>query len=633
MTPISLAFGGAMAAVALVFAPLATAANGNEAPSLAERVAAGTLPPLAERLPETPRVLEPLEGIGTYGGTWRTGARASAENWNLRTVGYDMIVNWAPDWSDVVPNIIQAYDVNEDATEYVFHLRAGMRWSDGHPFTADDLTFADEVMAHPDLPGYPTWMQTAKGPGQIEKIDDVTVRVVFPAPNALFLEGMAQVTSLLGGDYLTRFPRHYMRQFHIDHTDDDLDALMRAAGVATWHELFSLRSDTYFNADKPTLNAWQVTTPFGDGSRMVLERNPYYWKVDTAGNQLPYFDRVVFEVAQDMQVLLLKTIAGEIDMIGARINTTENRAVIYDHQESGNYRMFEMTSAESNFGDLAFNMTHPNPVLREIFNQRAFREALSHAIDRQAIIDLVYIGQAMPLQTAVRPDYPPLYNERLASQHLDYDPDLANRLLDEAGYAERSAAGLRLGPDGQPIRFAIIVSADKPANADVAQLVADYWKALGLDVRTDVVERSLQRTRTAANQHDVAINDFSSGSRDAILQPSNWIPVHHSSHYGVPWYDWWRGAEGGLEPPESVKRQLELWQRIGETPDAGDRFELMRAILDIAADNFFTIGIGAGDSGYGVVSTRMRNVPDPMIGSYWYAVPGPTNPPTWYYAN
>ncbi|WP_333834799.1 ABC transporter substrate-binding protein [Rubrimonas sp.] len=624
---------GAGLAALLASPASVTLANGKEAPMLAEMVASGALPSLKERLPNRPLVLTPLDSVGVYGGTWRTGARASAENWNLRTVGYDMIVNWAPDWSDVVPNIIESYAVNDDATEYVFQLREGMRWSDGAPFTADDLVYADAVMAHPDLPGYPTWMLTAEGPGKIEKMDDLTARVTFPAPNARFLEGMAQVTSLLGGDYLTRFPRHYMAQFHIDNGGPDLDRAMREAGVSTWHELFTLRSETYFNPDKPTLNAWRVITPFGDGSRMVMERNPFYWKTDTEGNQLPYFDRVVFEVAQDMQVLLLKTIAGEIDMIAARINTTENRSVLYDNQDRGNYRLFELLSAESNFADFAFNMTHTDPTLRAIFNERRFREALSHGIDRQAIIDLVYIGQAIPVQTAVRADYPPLYNERLATQHLEYDVDLANRLLDEAGFAERNAAGLRLGPDGSPIRFQIIVSADKPANADVAELVAGYWSALGLDVRTDVVERSLQRTRTAANQHDVAVNDFSSGSRDAILQPSNWIPVHHSSHYGVPWYDWWRGAAAGEEPPASVRRQLDLWGMMGQEPDAEKRFDMMREILDIAAENFFSIGVGAEGSGYGVISNRMRNVPEPMIGSYWFATPGPNNPPTWYYAN
>ncbi len=606
-------------------------APSREAPILAERVAAGDLPQLAERLPETPRVVDSVDGVGRYGGTWRTGAREAAPTWPLRTIAYDHMTHWTPDWSGTVANIPESIEVNEDATIYTIDLRDGMRWSDGEPFDADDLMFAYEVWQHPDLAGFPEWMMSTEGPGVVEKVDADTVTVTFPSPNATFMDGMAQVTTVIGGDAFTKYPEHYMRRFHADHAEGDLDAEVADAGVSTWQELFTLRSDTLLNPDKPTLNAWVVTQPLGEGSRIVAERNPYYWKVDSAGNQLPYIDRVVFEVVQDPQVLLLKALAGEIDMIGTLINEPENKAVLFDSQERGDYRFFDMTPSDSNLLNFAFNQMHKDPAMRELLRDKQFRAALSHGIDRQEIIDLIFIGQATPMQTAVLPSYPQLYNERLATQFLDYDPDLANQMLDEAGYTERDAEGFRLREDGERLGFAILTRADKAFMADAGQMMVEDWKELGVDVRLDVVDRNLVRSRKNANDHDVIVEDFPGGARDALLRPTPWVPMHHNAAYGIPWYDWHRG-EGGEEPPANIMRQFELWEQVNATADTEKRLEAMRQILENAADEFHNIGVAVPLSQYGIVSNNLRGVPETMPGSYWFAPPGPTNPPTYWFA-
>ncbi|MGP1394191.1 MAG: ABC transporter substrate-binding protein [Inquilinaceae bacterium] len=623
----------ACAVAAISSAAPAGAVNYGEAPTLRALVEAGALPPVEDRLPVVPRVLEPIDSIGVYGGIWRTGARESAETWTLRTVGYDHMVHWKPDWTGVVPNIAQSVEANEDATVYTFTLREGMRWSDGEPFDVDDILFAYSVFQHEELLDFPDYLRTGAGPGAIERIDDYTFIISFPVPNAGLLTGMAQVTTAIGGDALTKFPEHYMRQFHADHAGDDLDRLVADAGVGGWAELFTLRSDPWLNPDKPTLNAWMVTTPFGDGTQVIAERNPYYWKVDPDGNQLPYIDRVVFEVVQDMEVLLLKAIAGEIDMTASHINTVENKAVLFDNRERGDFDFFELAPSDANLATYSINQTHKDPVLREVFQNKPFRAALSHAINRQEIIDLVFIGQGTAQQTAVLPDFPELYNEQLATQYLDYDVDRANALLDEAGYTERNADGMRLGPDGNPIRFGLLTRSDKKFMADVGEMVVRNWRAVGLDARVDVVERSLVRQRKDANDHDIIIEDFPGGKGDAYLRPTPWVPIHHNAAYGIPWYYWWQGKEGAEEPPAHVKRQLALWDELNATVEQGRRTELMREILQIAADSFYTIGIVVPLADYGIVSNRMKNVPAKMEGSYWFAPPGPTNPSTYYFVD
>lgn len=618
---------------ALLLGGTAALAEGyREAPSLSEKVKAGALPPVEQRLPKNPRRMAVPE-IGRYGGTWRTAARGRAETWTLRTVGYDHLVAWKPDWSGVEPNVLAGYEANADSTVYTLKLREGMRWSDGHPFTADDLLFAYEnVFRNKDLGGMPPYLETAKGPGRVEKIDDLTVRVTFPEPNAFFLEGIAQVSTLPGADAFSRYPAHYMRQFHPVLNAGGVNRLVAEAGVKSATELFERRADTWTNPQKPTLNAWLITVPYGQGTRMVAERNPYYFKVDTAGNQLPYIDRVAYEIVQDDQVLLLKVLAGEIDMHSAHVMTVENRAVIDENKERGNYRFVELLPSEANDTAYMLNLTHKDPVLREVFSNKKFRMALSHAIDRQAVNDQVFVGQSIIMQPAIRPDYPLLYSEKLAKQFTEYDVAAANRLLDEAGYARKDARGMRIGPDGKPISFGILTRNDKKFMVDTTELLVHYFKQVGIDARLDVAERSLVRQRVFSGQFDMNVEDLPGGKFDAFLRPQQLLPMHHNAVYGVQWYQWFIG-KGGEEPPPPVKRQFELWRQVNATTDQAKRVDLMKEIIRIAEDNFFLIGIGAPSIQYGIVSRRLRNVPEKMEGSYWFAPPGPNNPPTWFFAD
>lgn len=273
----------------------------SEAPQLAEQVSAGDLPAVAERLPVAPLVV-PAAEIGRYGGTWRTVLLgASDANHIRRTIGYEGLLRFTPDWQEVIPNVAESYEANEESTEFTFHLREGMKWSDGQPFTADDIMFwyEDIIMNEELTPAPPSWFTTGDEdtPGTVEKIDDTTVVFRFQEPNGMFVLEMAGGN----GNIPVSYPRHYMEQFHLKYNPDGIDALIQEAGVNTWIDLILVRGNAadytvehWQDPERPMLNAWVPQNAYV-GTRLTAVRNPYYWKVDEAGNQLPYIDSVIYD--------------------------------------------------------------------------------------------------------------------------------------------------------------------------------------------------------------------------------------------------------------------------------------------------------------------------------------------------
>nr|MDQ3398911.1 ABC transporter substrate-binding protein [Deinococcota bacterium] len=533
----------------LLLALLASAAFAQsgygEAPQLQERVAAGELPPVEERLPENPLVVPVLERTGDYGGEWRTALSGGGDHiWLQRTLGYENLVRVTPDLTEVIPNIAESFEASDDATEFTFHLREGMKWSDGQPFSADDIMFwYEDVLLNDELTTVPpAWLVSGDEDELVvvEKLDDDTVVFRFAAPNGLFLQRLARGT----GAGITEFPRHYFEQFHIAYNPEGIDALIAEADANDWVGLFQQRggmssgAGEYWQAGTvPTLHAWVPANPYGTGTRVVAERNPYYFKVDPEGNQLPYLDRVVFNLVDDVEVMLLRALSGEIDMHGRHFNTLTNRAILFDNQERGDYHFFAMVPDIMNTTVLFLNLTHKDPVKREIFSNKDFRIGLSHAINREEIIDLIYIGQGEPYQAAPRPESP-FYHERLAKQYTDYNPELANEHLDRA-FPERDSSGYRLGPDGQRISFVIEATAAPYGEIpDVLELVIGYWREVGIDAQLRMIDRSLLETRRAANEHDVTVW-AGGGGVEVILNPFWYLPISSASSYAQAWATWY----------------------------------------------------------------------------------------------
>lgn len=607
----------------------AAAQTYHEAPQLAQLVVAGELPPVEERLPKEPMIVSVVERIGEYGGQWNTGIVGIGDFERVsRPAFYDHLVRWDEERTGVIPNIAKSWDVTEDATEYTFHLREGMKWSDGKPFTSADILFwAEDVVGNEELfpAGQPSWLQIEGVPAEVIAPDEYTVVFELAGPNGLFLQRLATVD----GKPMVSVQAEYAKQFHIKY-NPEVNELARQEGFSDWVELFQSKVSApggtgplAQNPELPRITAWRLVTP--STSRVVLERNPYYWKVDPEGNQLPYIDRIVADIVQDTEVLLLKTMGGEVDLIISQgIPVAENRPILFDNQERGNYRFLDIENVFMNQGMIALNLTHKNPVKREIFNNKLFRQALSVAVNRQEIIDLILVGQGEPWQGAPRPGNA-LYNEELAKQFTEYDPEQAAAWLDEIGYTVGSD-GVRLGPDGQPISFVVESPNHRPDYGQIAEMAVRNWQAIGIDAHHRTMVPELRNTRRDSNEHDASIFIGSGGGfqADSTVDPRWYMPFSTSSEFAVPWAYWYSNPTHPLaeEPPAHAKRQMELYDKLLQTANLVEQTRLMQEILEIAQESFYAIGTARETSAYGIVSNDLHNVPAGMNDAHIFQDPG-----------
>lgn len=619
-----------LTAAVLAFASweLAAIEATGQAPMLQKLVEAGKLPPVKERVGRNPLVIEPAGGVASYGGTLRlpfTGA--SDVSWIEAIYGYDQLVRWDGMAQNVLPNIAESWEAAPDGRSYTFKLREGLRWSDGQPFTTRDIMFWwNDVQFEKGLaPNFRAPFIGDPNAAKLQAVDERTVRFEFTNPQSLFMYLMA--THL--GNAVSFFPAHYLEPFHIKHNPKaDEDA--RKAGMEGWATRFNQIASPWFNPDRPTMYAWKTVRPVTDTRAFTLVRNPYYWKVDDKGNQLPYIDEIANEIVQDREVMLLKALNGEIDYIARYINTLPNKAVLVDNEKRAGISFFEIVDASPTYVVLHLNQTHRNPVLREVFDNKKFRIALSHALDRQEIIDIVFAGQGEPYQVAPRPESE-FYDKDMAKQYTQYDPALANKLLDEAGYARRDANGLRLGPDGKPITFIMTVRGDRQPYVDLAPFVTNYWRAVGINADFRVLEKSAYLNQRDNNQHDGIIEDGDGGMIDAMIVPRAYLPIHTDSAYGTGWvHHYLKTGVDQEAPPPHVQRGLDVYTKMQLTADPAEQKALYRQLLAMAKDNFLSMGLGLPVPDYGAHTKRLRNVPPVTVkNSRSFSFPGPSIPAQW----
>jgi peptide/nickel transport system substrate-binding protein len=607
--------------------------SAKEAPMLSELVKAGKLPPVEQRLPENPMVIQPIEQLGVYGGDWDTAIKSPSDAaWLYRTIGYDELTRWGwqVDASEPILNLAESIEALDDARRFVIHLRKGVKWSDGEPFTSADILFAyDDVLRNEQLyPTLPSWLISGGEPAVFSAPDDHTVEVRFKNSFGLF-------TGYLGlaeGLPLTLQPKHYLQQFHIKY-NPDADKLAASMGFPTWAALYGNKGiitypGNWQNHELPNVNAWHLVQAFGEGTRLVAERNPYYWKVDPEGRQLPYIDRLIYDIITDTEVMLLKATNGEIDMHTRHFVSNGNKPVLAKARDTANIEFFDIVPSGANELGIALNLTHKDPGMRALFSDKNFRIGLSHAINREELIELHFEGQGEPWQIAPRPEGP-FYNEEMAKQFTEYDVDKANSFLDQAGLTEKDGDGFRT-KDGKRLSFTINAEVDY---ASIVDHIRGYWQAVGIDMQGQTMDRSLFFERVSSNDFDGAVWYGDAGLYDAIFFPRWWFPSEEYSFYGILWAHWYMGVDPKEEPPDAIKKQQDLFNQVKAATDPKQRVDLFNQLLAINKDLFPSIGISLPAVGYGIKKKNFHNVPSPMGGSSPFPYPGTGYPEQYFFGD
>lgn len=602
-----------------------------ENPVFTEKVDKGLLPPVAQRLPEEPLVVLPYDAIGQYGGTLK-GLALSYESGTSEILSWrhTNLVRFNDDHRTIVPNVARAWKWNDTYDEITFFLRKGHRWSDGEPFTADDVVFwFNDIIMNPDL--HPETPAPWKGlDARVEKIDQTSVKFTFNKPYVTLLYYLAGV----GSYYDPYAPKHFLAQFHPAYRSD-ADEAAKKEGYKDWTKRFKLYWNKWTDAVVmrpqgllvPTLESHILETAPNKVSR-VFVANPYYFKVDTAGNQLPYITR------HQEKFLNRDLWAGEI-MAGRVDQKSQNLPLhmyphLKDSSSEGNYRV---QLPHNGAGPaIIFNKTHKDPVLRNIFLDARFNYAMSLGIDRQALNEEIFLGLCEPQQGV--PQNSSFVSEAQEAFMAEYNPEKANALLDEMGL-KRGPDGFRLRPDGAPLVIHWDFNIQYTWSRDLPARIAENWNALGIQVVLTEMPTSDTRKKQAANDLDITNEWFSPFEPTLFATPETFVPPYATAHpiMGIPWLEW-KNSQGkqGIKPPDWVRELWDLGTDFVGTIPGTDWYEAVgREIVRINLKNLTVIGTVGKVPLITIVSNRLKNTPDWKINSYFYGYAYPYRPEQWFF--
>jgi peptide/nickel transport system substrate-binding protein len=474
-----------------------------EVPSLADKIAKGDLPPIEQRLPETPAIAAfqwPGQVPGQYGGELDMLMSSAKDTRYLVVYGYARLVGYDSNYH-LVPDILESFEV-EEGRIFTFHLRKGHKWSDGTPFTTEDFRYYwEDVANNPDLSplGPPRELLVEGEAPKVEVIDEATIRYSWSKPNAEFLPALARADCL----YIYR-PSKYLKKFHIKYADKKkLEKDIKDAGARSWSALHNKRDNQYKNDNPklPTLDPWVVKTkPPAD--RFIFERNPFYYRVDPQGHQLPYIDKVAFQVV-DSKIIPVKAGAGETMLQGKDLRFADYTFLKEGEKSGGYYVLLWRNSPGSNL-TLYPNLNASDPVWRALNRDVRYRRALSLAIDRHQINQVVFFGLAHEGANTVLPASP-LFRPEFQNAYALHDTNEANRLLDEIGLTKRDDAGFRLLPDGRPLTVIVDTSNQTSEEPDVLELIRDDWAKIGVRLFTKPSVRDVFRNRVFAGESTMSV--------------------------------------------------------------------------------------------------------------------------------
>lgn len=598
--------------LALLALPLKPAASAEmkEPPFLAPLVATGKLPPVAQRLPLEPSVVTfrpPETSAGRYGGDLRMLMSQPRDTRMMVVYGYARLVGYDPSWR-IVPDILARVDEAEGRI-FTLHLRKGHRWSDGAPFTAEDFRFFwEDIANNPELsPGGPEAFLLVDGqPPLFEVLNETTVRYTWAKANPFFLPALAGARP----EYIFA-PAHYLKQFHPRYTDpEQLKAKASAAGQRNWAGLYAQQSRQYRNdnPDLPTLEPWVLQTR-PPSSYFIFSRNPYYHRIDEKGHQLPYIDRVTFTMASP-GLIPAKTAAGDADL-QARGLGFENITILKQGEKRSNYRVFLWRTARGSELALYPNLNAVDPELGPLLRTVEFRRALSLAIDREEINQVLFTGFGRPGNDTVLPASP-LFRPEYETRWAAFDLDQANALLDGLGLPRRERSGGRLLPSGRRLQLVVETAGEDPTEVAILQLVQATWRKAGVELLIKPEQREILRNRVFAGECTLSVwAGLENGLAHAGTPPRDLAPTSQQQLQWPKWGQYFEtgGRSGSAVDLAAAERLAVLNRAWTETRDEAERTRIWHEMLAIRADQQFTIGTVREVPQPVVVNNALRNVP------------------------
>ena len=618
----------------------------NEAPMLADLVKAGKLAPIEQRVPAEPMVIKPLHAIGKYGGTWRRGFTGPADGENMnRIMATDRLL--FVDYSGVktVPSLAKEWKLGDGGRTITLTLRKGLKWSDGEPFNADDIMFwFEDMYSNPEItPTGSAEMSINGKPGKFVKIDDLTIQAQFPEPYPMFIDVLSGFTSVGGGHALggTQFggfmgafaPSHYLKQFHPKYANlDELNRKAREASLDGWLAQLKIKNNYQFNVDCPVMTAWRTVSPISTPN-WVLERNPYFWCVDTDGNQLPYIDRVSLTLAENLEVANLRAIAGEYDLQTRHLDM-QKLPVYLENQSKGNFTVRLDPTAGAAATALHLNQSYEaDAEIGKWLSTRDFRRALSLGIDREQLKEAFWLGFGLVSSLAPEDGAPDSPGAEFRTKWSTHDPNQANQLLDSIGLDKKDSEGFRLRTDGKGrlrIEITTVGAAFLPWTQQM-EMVAQQWKKIGIEADVRETERSLANTKAINNETQIYI--WGGGSEDIFMWPRHDLPVEPNEPFSGALYAKWYASNGaqGKKPTEpDLLKAMDLL-RAGSGVEEAERMQMAKQIKELEVENQWIIGTVGFTPNLRIISNRLDNVPQRLSWRTRARTPGCTHPSTYYY--
>ena len=615
----------------------------HEAPMLGERVAAGRLPPVEERLPENPLVMEPWEKIGKYGGTLRYCEFALEYDHYLRHINDAQLLELAPSpshhrynfvGSKVLPGIFEFWQASEDARTFTFRIRKGLKWSDGVPVTTEDVRYTIEDVALNEeitssLPllqeNHPKWVRWGGRPVKLEIVDDCTFRLKFAKSYGLF------VSQLVNWRWASLIrPSHYLKQFHKKYTSwEKLLPLMKERGYKRkeeWGKFYNSLEPPTWDAgpfvptaypnvfDYPSLDPWiHISQP--KPGEFILERNPYFYKIDPEGSQLPYIDKIHRIFVHNLKEENRKILTGKTDIQCQKLRLSDC-PLFMKNRKKGGYKVMLLKAWQDQMLMFWLNLCPNDPVLRKIVQDVRFRQAMSLALNREEIKESIFLGFGRPAQIAPVPGSA-YYEEEFEKAYAQYDPDRANRLLDEMGLRWDENHQYRLRPDGKRLTLPLLHYDLTPPASPGAELASKYWKAIGIDVPVKKVDVRCFMELQEANQVVLSVWWLDGAN---ITDPF-WYQGFHDTT--PKWWQWYiTDGKRGTEPIPAAKRVYELRDIIFSTPSEEERIKAGKELFRLQAENLWVIGTVAQTPTPFVYSKRLGNISIAEKKKYYSIVVG-----------